>query len=140
MEERLKIIDSFKSLFGKREKGIEKRIQFLKFSISFTLILTIITVGVVIGSIIFDLVDLKMLAWSKMGLLVLLSLPSILRFPNGIYELKLLNHSKKMANGNGQVIIKEANLELMELIENLNTIKYKWILIVLTGVIGISSL
>lgn len=140
MEERLKIIDSFKSLFGKREKGIEKRIQFLKFSIPATSVLAILTVGIVICSIIFDRTDINMLTWSKMGLFVLLSISGILRFPNGIYEFKLLNHLERITKNKEYTVDQSLDLRLREIIEKLNTMKHKWILMGITGVIGISSI
>lgn len=98
MKERKEILLSVKSNYGEIKKGIDKRISYLKGMNILNGSLFIISGGVLIITILSELLGYNFFKWNKMGIMAILSLAFILRLPKDILELKLLNHYKKIEN------------------------------------------
>ena len=73
INERKNIIGLLKSVYKKENKGIEKRIQFLKIMTILYLIPTIVIAGILVLSIFTEIFDYKILKWEKSALIVILS-------------------------------------------------------------------
>ena len=112
IDERKNIIISLKPAYGDRNKGIEKRIQYLKALNFFNLILSILSAGIVTVSIMADLTGNDLFKWQKMGLLAIMSLSVILNLPNSMFELKLLQHFKKINDKTAVEGIAALNIDL----------------------------
>ncbi|QXP72357.1 hypothetical protein H0I31_00630 [Tenacibaculum sp. AHE15PA] len=141
MNDRKNIIISFKSNYGERKKGIEKRIQYLKGMSILNLVLTLLCGGILISSIISELFGYTIFRWEKTGLLAILSLSFVLNLPNELYELKLLNHLKKINSKPEFNGIDKLNSELKKMIDKLNNrFKNNWSVIVLAILILIMGI
>ena len=141
MNERKNIIISLKSNFGEPKNGIEKRLSFLKGMTILNLILTLFSAGILVLSIISELFNYEIFEWKKTGLLAILSLSFILNLPNQYFELKLLNHLKKLGSKSEYNGIDKLNIELKSIIENLNNrLKNGWVEITLAIIILIMGL
>ena len=141
MNERKNIIISLKSNFGEPKNGIEKRISFLKGMTILNLTLTIFSAGILVLSIISELFNYEIFEWKKTGLLAILSLSFILNLPNQYFELKLLNHLKKLGSKSEYNGIDKLNIELKSIIENLNNrLKNGWVEITLAIIILIMGI
>jgi hypothetical protein len=141
MNERKNIIISLKSNFGEPKNGIEKRLSFLKGMTILNLTLTIFSAGILVLSIISELFKYEIFEWKKTGLLAILSLSFILNLPNQYFELKLLNHLKKLGSKSEYNGIDKLNIELKSIIENLNNrLKNGWVEITLAIIILIMGL
>ncbi|HSQ46411.1 MAG TPA: hypothetical protein VLM44_05765 [Lutibacter sp.] len=133
IDERKNIIISLKPSYGDRNKGIEKRIQSLKAASFFNIILSMLCGGLVIFSIISELIGNDLFKWQKMALLAILSLSVFLNLPNSYFELKLLKHFKKINDKIDVEGIGQLNIDLKNIIYKLNNgIKNNWIIIVLS--------
>ncbi|WP_456868020.1 hypothetical protein [Galbibacter sp. BG1] len=141
MNERKNIIVSLKSNLGESKKGIEKRIEFLKITITLNLVFTIISVGIIILSIISELFDYEIFIWQKSGLMTILSLSLVINLPNQFFELKLLKHLKKINSEVEFEGIDKLNNELKSIVDKLNNgIKTSWSLIILVILIFIMGI
>ena len=141
MNERKNIIISLKSNFGEPKNGIEKRLSFLKGMTILNLILTLFSAGILVLSIISELFNYEIFEWKKTGLLAILSLSFILNLPNQYFELKLLNHLKKLGSKSEFSGIDKLNIELKSIIENLNNrLKNGWVEITLAIIILIMGI
>ena len=141
MNERKNIIISLKSNFGEPKNGIEKRLSFLKGMTILNLTLTIFSAGILVLSIISELFNYEIFEWKKTGLLAILSLSFILNLPNQYFELKLLNHLKKLGSKSEYNGIDKLNIELKSIIENLNNrLKNGWVEITLAIIILIMGI
>jgi hypothetical protein len=141
MNERKNIIISLKSNFGEPKNGIEKRLSFLKGMTILNLTLTIFSAGILVLSIISELFNYEIFEWKKTGLLAILSLSFILNLPNQYFELKLLNHLKKLGSKSEFSGIDKLNIELKSIIENLNNrLKNGWVEITLAIIILIMGI
>ena len=141
MNERKNIIISLKSNFGEPKNGIEKRLSFLKGMTILNLTLTLFSAGILVLSIISELFNYEIFEWKKTGLLAILSLSFILNLPNQYFELKLLNHLKKLVSKSEFNGIDKLNMELKNIIEKLNNrLKNGWIEITLAIVILIMGI
>lgn len=141
MNERKNIIISLKSNFGEPKNGIEKRFSFLKGMTILNLILTLFSAGILVLSIISELFNYEIFEWKKTGLLAILSLSFILNLPNQYFELKLLNHLKKLGSKSEYNGIDKLNIELKIIIENLNNrLKNGWVEITLAIIILIMGI
>jgi hypothetical protein len=141
MNERKNIIISLKSNFGEPKNGIEKRLSFLKGMTILNLTLTLFSAGILILSIISELFNYEIFEWKKTGLLAILSLSFILNLPNQYFELKLLNHLKKLGSKSEFSGIDKLNIELKSIIENLNNrLKNGWVEITLAIIILIMGI
>jgi len=136
IDERKNIIVSLKSNYGERKKGIDKRIQYLKGMTILNLILTIFCGGIILTSIILEPLGYDFFKWQKMGLLTILSLSFILRFPEEIFELKLLKHLKNISDKSDFSGIEKLNSDLKIIVSKLNKkLKYHGIIIPLAVII-----
>ena len=141
MNERKNIIISLKSNFGEPKNGIEKRLSFLKGMTILNLTLTLFSAGILVLSIISELFNYEIFEWKKTGLLAILSLSFILNLPNQYFELKLLNHLKKLGSKSEYNGIDKLNIELKIIIENLNNrLKNGWVEITLAIIILIMGI
>jgi hypothetical protein len=141
MNERKNIIISLKSNFGEPKNGIEKRLSFLKGMTILNLTLTLFSAGILVLSIISELFNYEIFEWKKTGLLAILSLSFILNLPNQYFELKLLNHLKKLGSKSEFNGIDKLNMELKNIIEKLNNrLKNGWIEITLAIIILIMGI
>ena len=141
MNERKNIIISLKSNFGEPKNGIEKRLSFLKGMTILNLTLTLFSAGILVLSIISELFNYEIFEWKKTGLLAILSLSFILNLPNQYFELKLLNHLKKLGSKSEYNGIDKLNIELKSIIENLNNrLKNGWVEITLAIIILIMGI
>ena len=141
MNERKNIIISLKSNFGEPKNGIEKRLSFLKGMTILNLTLTIFSAGILVLSIISELFNYEIFEWKKTGLLAILSLSFILNLPNQYFELKLLNHLKKLGSKSEYNGIDKLNIELKSIIKNLNNrLKNGWVEITLAIIILIMGI
>lgn len=132
INQRKNIIISLKSNLGEPKNGIDKRISFLKGITILNLILTLISAGFLLLSIISELFDYEIIKWQKAAIMVLISLSFIMNLPNQFYELKLLKHLKKInlkSDFNG---IEKLNSELKNIIDKSNnSFKNNWSIIIL---------
>lgn len=141
IDERKNIIVSLKSSYGEKNKGIEKRIHFLKLMSIINIILIIFSAGILFLSIVSEQFGIGFFKWEKMGLIAILSLSFVLNLPKSLYELKLLKHlirinSKSEFNG-----IEKLNNELKNIIYQLNNgLKNNWHVIFLAIVIMIMGI
>ncbi|MDP3358939.1 MAG: hypothetical protein Q8S41_06265 [Lutibacter sp.] len=141
IDERKNIIISLKPTYGDRNKGIEKRIQYLKSFSFINIILCILSGGIVTFSIMADLIGNNLFKWEKMGLLAIMSLSVILNLPNSLFELKLLKHFKKINDKIDVEGIVDLNNDLKCIIDKLNNrIKNNWIVIVFSLLIMIMGI
>ena len=141
IDERKNIIVSLKSSYGEKNKGIEKRIHFLKLMSIINIILIIFSAGILFLSIVSEQFGIGFFKWEKMGLIAILSLSFVLNLPKSLYELKLLKHlirinSKSEFNG-----IEKLNKELKNIIYQLNNgLKNNWHVFFLAIVIMIMGI
>jgi hypothetical protein len=141
IEERKNIIVSLKSNYGGRKKGIEKKIQYLKGISILNLTLTLFCGGILISSITFELLGYDFLKWKKTGLLAILSLSFVLNLPYELYELKLLNHLKKINSKSEFDGIEKLNDELKKLINKLNNrLRSNWFVFALAILIMVMGI
>jgi hypothetical protein len=141
INERKNIIISLKSNFGEPKNRIEKRLSFLKGMTILNLTLTLFSAGILVLSIISELFNYEIFEWKKTGLIAILSLSFILNLPNQYFELKLLNHLKKLDSKSEFNGIEKLNMELKNIIEKLNNrLKNGWIEITLAIVILIMGI
>ena len=141
MNDRKNIIISLKSNFGEPKNGIEKRRLFLKGMTILNLILTFFSAGILVLSIISESLNYEIFEWEKTGLLAILSLSFFLNLPNQYYELKLLNHLKKIDSNSEFSGIEKLNMGLKNIIEKLNDRpKNIWIEITLAVIILIMGI
>ena len=120
IDERKDIIVSLKSSYGERKKGINKHIKTLKILGFIHISLSIFCFGILFTSIISEQLKYEIFKWQNTGLLSLLSLIVFLNLPNEIFELKLLNHLKKINKHNDFKGLEKLNNDLKILINNLN--------------------
>jgi len=96
MQDRIAIIESFKSVFGERKKSIDNRLRYVEivkyFSAAFILLVTIITIKSLLPFNIFS----DKLEWNDSALVIILSITYLLHGPRYFYESKLLKHLKKL--------------------------------------------
>jgi hypothetical protein len=136
IDERKNIIVSLKSNYGVPNKGIEKRIQYLKIMTILDSTFTVFFGGFLVFSILSEFFGFEFIKWQKMAFIVILLLSFIIRFPNNIYELKLLKHFKKINPNSEFNGMDKLNNDLKSIIKNLNNRKIdNWIVGIL--VIGI---
>ena len=132
IDERKNIIVSLKPTYKEENKGIEKRIQFLKGMTLVHIVLTIISAGIIVLSILAEIVDYEIFKWQKLALMVILSLSFIMNLPNQFYELKLLKHLKNINSKSEFDGIDKLNSELKIIIDKLNNrFKSNWSIIFL---------
>ena len=132
IDERKNIIVSLKSTYKEENKGIEKRIQFLKGMTILNLILTIISAGILILSVFAEIFGYEIFKWQKSALMVILSLSFIMNLPNQFYELKLLKHLKNINSKSEFDGIDKLNSELKSIIDKINYgFKNNWDVIIL---------
>jgi hypothetical protein len=120
IDERKNIIVSLKSNYGERKKGIDKHIKKLKMLGIMHVSLSILCFGILFTSIISEQLKYEIFKWQNTGLLGLLSLIAFLNLPNEIFELKLLNHLKRINKYNDFKGLEKLNNDLKILINNLN--------------------
>ena len=136
INDRKNIIISLKSNLGEPKKGIEKRIQFLKGMTILNLVLTIISAGILVLSILSEIFEYEIYKWQKSALMVILSLSFIMNLPNQFFELKLLKHLKNINSKSEFDGIDKLNSELKSIIDKLNNgFKNNWGIIILAIVI-----
>jgi len=111
VEERIKIINDFKSSIGKSNYGIDKRIKRLTYFYTYYLILNTIAWGLILFSIVRDFlkIDIKHYRWNKSALMVFLGTVFLLKIIRPTYEIKLLKHLKKLKSNSNIEIEKELN-------------------------------
>ena len=141
IDERKNIINSLKSNLGEPKKGIDKRIKYLKGIIILNLVFILFSDGIVVLSILAEILDYDFIRWQKTGLIVIISLSFTLKLPNYFYELKLLKHfkninSKSEFKGNDKL-----NSDLKNIIDKSNNgFKNNWSVIILAIVILITGI
>lgn len=141
IDERKNIIVSLKPTYKEENKGIEKRIQFLKGMTLVNIVLTIICAGIIVLSILAEIFDYEIFKWQKSSLMVILSLNFIMNLPNQFYELKLLKHLKNINSKSEFDGIDKLNSELKIIIDKLNNrFKSNWSIIILAIAIMIMGI
>ncbi|HEY9170615.1 MAG TPA: hypothetical protein VIN72_14075 [Lutibacter sp.] len=120
IDNRKNIIISLKSYYGERKKGIDKQIQFLKKMNFMHIFVGIFCFWFLMTSIISEQINYDFFKWQKTGLLSLLSLMAFLNLPNGIFELKLLTHFKKINEYKDFIGIEKLNDDLKFQVDKLN--------------------
>jgi len=136
IENRKSIIKSLKPTIAWGSKSIEKRVEFLKGITAVYIILTTLCAGILILTILAEIIGFKFTKWENIGLLAILSVSFVLNLPNQLYELKLTKHLIKLnsqSNLNGS---ESLNNELRKIIEQLNNrIKNNWLTLLLALII-----
>jgi hypothetical protein len=136
IESRKEIIKSLKPTIDWGNKKIENRIKFLQGITVVNLALTILCGGILLFSIITEILDLQYIEWNNIGLLAILSLSFVLNLPFQLYELKLTNHLIKLnttTNFNG---LQKLNEELRTIVTELNDkLKNNWFTFLLALII-----
>ncbi|MDP5231681.1 MAG: hypothetical protein NWQ38_14915 [Cellulophaga sp.] len=120
INERKNLIVSLKSNLSLPNRGIDKRIQNLTGLNIFNGFISVLCIAIVLYVIIFESLGSAFIKWDKMGLLVIISVSFTLGLPESIYELKLLNHLKKINNASDFDGIEHLNAELSSMIKKLN--------------------
>ena len=132
MEERKNIIISLKSSLKESDESIEKRIQYLKIITTMNLVLTLLSAGILILSILSELFDYEIVKWQKTGLIAILGLSFVLNLPNQLYELKLLKHLKRIDFKSEFEGIHKLNGELKSIVDKLNNrLRNNWPIFIL---------
>jgi hypothetical protein len=136
IEKRKEIIKSLKPTIDWGNKKIENRIKFLQGITIVNLALTLLCGGILLSSIITEILDLPFVEWNNIGLLAILSLSFVLNLPFQLYELKLTKHLVRLnstTNFNG---LQKLNEELSTIITELNNkLKNNWFTFLLALVI-----
>ena len=120
IEERKNIIMSLNPTFGDRQKGLGKRIKYLKIMIAVDLILTLFCGGIIFTSITMEPFGFEFFKWEKMGLITILSLSFVLRLPEETFEIKLLLHLRKLISKADCGGVSKLNSELKNIVVDLN--------------------
>ena len=120
INERKNIIISLRSNYGERNKGIDKHIQTLQILSFMHIALSILCFGILLTSIISEQLGYEIYKWESTGIFALLSLIAFINLPSEIFELKLLNHFKKINKSNDSIGIEKLNSDLKLLIDKLN--------------------
>ncbi len=120
IDERKNIIVRLKSNYKGNTKGIDKKIQYLKFMSILNITMCIFCSGIILISIISEQFGFQILKWEKSSLFVILSIMFFLNFPNDVYEYLLLKHLKKINNFKDFRELEKLNSELKNLIDKLN--------------------
>jgi len=123
IDERKNIIVSLKSNYREENKGIDRRIKYLRNMSVLNTVMSIIFGGIILISIISEQFGFEILKWEKSSLLVILSIAFFINFPREIYEVKLLKHLKTINDFKDFSGIDKLNLELKNLIDKLNNRK-----------------
>ncbi len=136
MEDRIRIINAFKSMIGERKKSINNRLVFLWLislvNISIVLFSTIIAINSFDLGFHFGLNN----KWSESVSIVLSGLSFILLTPYLLFEILLLNHLKKVISKSRENDNDVLNRNFEKKIKDLNEFnKSKILMIVLTLII-----
>ena len=119
INERKNIIVSFKANVS-LPKGIDKRIQSLRGLTIINALIALPCICIVISTILLEPLGIEVFKWDKMGLLVIFSVSFSLGLPEYFYELKLLNHLKKINKASDFEGLEALNSELKMIIKVLN--------------------
>ena len=130
IDERKNIIVSLKSMYKEDNRGIDKRIKHLRIMSFLNTTMSIVSGGIILTSIISEQFGFEILKWEKSGTLAMLSIMFFLNFPREIYELKLLNHLKRINDFKDFIGIEKLNLELKNLLSIMNNRKPNLVLII----------
>jgi hypothetical protein len=135
IEQRLKLLETFKSSYITPKGGFEKRFIYLKITIIVHTFVIILGGGVVATALALDKSN-----WEHSALLVLLSLNSFLFLHSDLYEFKLSKHQKKLLQNKDIHIDETLNADLDKIITRLNyRFKGKWHIIGLAIITNISA-
>jgi pilus assembly protein TadC len=96
MNDRIRLINSFRSNFGERKKSVNNRLTFLKVLAVFISTILVCATYSALSSLLhyFDLwVNFN---WSDSASLILVSLGFIIMAPTILFEIQLLNHLKNI--------------------------------------------
>ncbi len=141
MDDRIRIINTYKSMIGERKKSINNRLAFLWLislvNISIVLFSTIIAINSFDLGFYFGL-DTK---WSESASIVMSGLGFILFTPHLLLEIILMNHLKKVILERKQSDNEDLNTKFEKQINYLNkNNKSKILMIVLTFIILLGAL
>ena len=136
IENRKSIIKSLKPTIAWGNKSIEKRVKFLKGITAIYIILTTLCAGILILTILSEIIGFKFTNWENIGLLAILSVSFVLNLPNQLYELKLTKHLIKLYSQSNLNGLESLNNELRKIIVQLNNrIKNNWLTFLLALII-----
>jgi magnesium-transporting ATPase (P-type) len=100
MQERIQIIDAFRSVFGARRKLVEIRQRYLWWHLLASGFIISVALFASVTSVFMELSGASRLVWEdeSMGLIVLLSLGSLMRWNPIFFEWRLLKHRQWLTN------------------------------------------
>ena len=141
MEDRIRIINTFKSMIGERKKSINNRLVFLW-------LISLVNISIVLFSIIIAINSFDLgynfgfeTKWSESASIVLSGLSFILFTPHLLLEILLMNHLKKVILEKKQNDNEALNIKFEKQINYLNKYnKSKILMIVLTFIILFGAL
>lgn len=140
MNDRIKIINSFRSNFGERKKSISNRLSFLYFLVVFILIIIFCSTYSALSSL-FNFNLLINFNWSNAGYSIMGALAFIIMIPTILFEIQLLKHLKSLemeeSKNNTELLNKDFQKKINDLNKNSAS---KIIMIVLTIIMLIGSL
>lgn len=135
IEERIKIAEQFKSIYGYTDKMPGKRKKWLQFSaaIDYWMVMAMLVFLIYISLMAILQIEPISLKWQKSGLLVLLIFSMAIRSPYAYIELLLLKHINNLENLD-LTFPEFLNQDLKEIISKLNNKKHH------INIIGLPSL
>ncbi len=141
MNDRIRIINSFRSNFGERKKSIDNRLLFLKFLVIFIIVIFISSTYSALSTLMSQFNLWINFNWFDAEFLVLGALTFIIMAPTILFEIQLLNHLKEIKEEESKHNSVLINKELQKTINDLNKNgSLKILMIVLTVILMIGSL
>lgn len=136
IEQRLKVLDTFKSNYGAAKDGTKKQLIYLKIGISLYFTVLIMGFGFFVTAFALDENNI----WDHSALLVVVSLNAFLFLRSDLLELKLTKHENKLSQNKDIQFEKNLNVDIDKIITRLNhRFKNKWHIYFLTIIILISG-
>ncbi len=141
MQDRIRIINTYKSHIGERKKSINNRLIFLWLISLVNIAMVLFSTIIAINSLGFDFISGFNFKWSESGSIVLFGLSFILLTPYLLFEILLMNHLKKVILESAQNDNELLNTKFEKQINDLNkNTGSKILMIVLTFVILFGAL
>lgn len=141
MQNRIDIIESFKSFLGERKKSIDNRLRYVEILKYFTAAFILLVIIIIIKSLLpFNFLSDK-LEWNNSAVVIIFSITYLLHGPRYFYESKLLKHLKTLKKEEKEFSDNETlNVQLRTTINEINDHKRNWFIVASVVIIMIASL
>ena len=141
MQNRIDIIESFKSFLGERKKSIDNRLRYVEILKYFTAAFILLVIIIIIKSLLpFNILGDK-LEWNNSAIVVIFAITYLLHGPRYFYESQLLKHLKTLKKEEKESSDNEnLNVQLRTTINEINDHKKNWFIVASVVIIMIASL